>query len=248
MPATLEQSHEIKIAIFDTKQRWIEQKRFKITYQMFSVKDDSDVLKQSKAQNGAYLKIGSFINGHLDESVAFTMDDMNIASKFLSEYDNGFVVLPDLDDVTILEALHRKFTVLAGDLSVITKVSLYDEELNIQYNFYYEDEDTQYTLPTIQEWLGELSFWDKPWWDRYDVMTFDNVALDEAERDAHRADIEGRAQTFAPLKEIDEDIDAMLAGIKKKYNEDNGIEEAGGELISLDQMRKKKGKWKPTVV
>ena len=133
---------------------------------------------------------------------------------------------------------------------MISKISIFNvyEDLNIQYNFYYEDEDTQYTLPTIQDWLGELSFWDKPWWDRYDVMTFDNVALDEAERDAHRDDIEGRAQTFAPLKEIDEDIDAMLSKIKKKYNEENGIEETGGELISLDQMRKKKDKWKPTIV
>lgn len=249
MPATLEQTHKIKVTVFDTNQRFIEQKQFSITYQMFSAGASSDVLKQSKAQNSAYLKIGYFISTHLDGSLAFKMSDMPMAGKYLSEYDNGFMVLPDLDDVTILEALHRKFSVLAGELSVITKLSLYDEDLNIKYNFYYDDEDTVYTLPTIDDWLGELSFWEKPWWDRYDILTFDNVAQDEAERDAHRDDAEGRESTWEPLDRIDEDVDAMLKDVKKKFDKDNGIEpEAQGELISLESVRKKKQGFKPTIV
>lgn len=248
MPATLEQSHIVRIAVFDTKQRYIEQKKFTITYQMFSLPEENDVLKQSRAQNSAYLKIGLFINNHLDGALAFTMEDMPMAGKFLSEYDNGFMVLPDLDDVTILEALHRKFTALAGDITIITKLSLHDEELNLKYNFYYEEEDTKYTLPTIQEWIGDLSFWDIPWWDRYDVLTFDNVAQDEEERDKHRADEAGRLGTYAPLDEIDDDVEKMLKGIKNKYTEEHPEEDKQGELISLDAARKKKNKWKPTVI
>lgn len=248
MPATLEQSHTVKIAVFDTKQRYIEQKKFTITYQMFSLPEENDVLKQSKAQNSAYLKIGLFLNNHLDGTLAFTMDDMPMAGKFLSEYDNGFMVLPDLDDVTILEALHRKFSALAGEMTIITKLSLFDEELNLKYNFYYEDEETKYTLPTIDEWLGDLSFWDVPWWDRYDVLTFDNVAQDAEELDKHRADEAGRLSTYAPLDDIDDDVEAMLKGIKAKVDEDNKEEAKQGELISLDAARKKKNKWKPTVI
>ena len=248
MPATLEQSHTVKIAVFDTRQRYIEQKKFTITYQMFSLPEENDVLKQSKAQNSAYLKIGLFLNNHLDGTLAFTMDDMPMAGKFLSEYDNGFMVLPDLDDVTILEALHRKFSALAGEMTIITKLSLFDEELNLKYNFYYEDEETKYTLPTIDEWLGDLSFWDVPWWDRYDVLTFDNVALDAEERDKHRADEGARAGTYAPLDDIDDDVEAMLKGIKANVDEENQEEAKQGELISLDAARKKKNKWKPTVI
>ncbi len=248
MPATLEQSHTVKIAVFDTRQRYIEQKKFTITYQMFSLPEENDVLKQSKAQNSAYLKIGLFLNNYLDGTLAFTMDDMPMAGKFLSEYDNGFMVLPDLDDVTILEALHRKFSALAGELTIITKLSLYDEELNLKYNFYYEDEETKYTLPTIKEWLGDLSFWDVPWWDRYDVLTFDNVAQDQEELDKHREDEGARASTYAPLDDIDDDVEAMLKGIKAKVDEENQEEAKQGELISLDAARKKKNKWKPTVI
>jgi len=29
--------------------------------------------------------------------------------------------------------------------------------------------------------LGELSFWDDPWWERDDVLTFDNVARNKKE-------------------------------------------------------------------
>jgi hypothetical protein len=248
MPATLEQSHSVKIAVFDTAQRYIEHKRFIITYQMFSLPEENDVLKQSKAQNSAYLKIGLFLNNHLDGSLAFTMEDMPMAGKFLSEYDNGFLVLPDLDDVTILEALHRKFTALAGEMTIITKLSLYDDDLNLKYNFYYEEEETKYTLPTIKDWVGDLSFWDVPWWDRYDVLTFDNFAQDEAERDAHRADVEARATTYAPLEQIDDDVEAMLKGIRKKVDEEQEEEVKQGELISLDAARNKKNKWKPTVI
>lgn len=248
MPATVEQSNTVRIAIFDSNQRYIEQKRITLTYQMFSIKDEADVLKQSRAQNAAYIKIGTFLRGNVDGSVAFTMDDMPMASKFLSEFDNSFMVLPDLDDVTLLEALHRKLSVLAGELSCVTKLQLYDHDLNIKYNFYYEDEDTQYNLPTIDEWLGELSFWEKPWWDRYDVLTFDNVADDIAERDAHREDAENRAHTYRPLDEIDEEINQMMDNMQKAYDEQNGIERPGGELVSLEAVRKKKGKWKPTIV
>ena len=84
------------------------------------------------------------LNARLDDAVSI-MDDMPYKQVFI-EYDNGFMALPDLDDVTILEALHRKFTVLAGELSV-NQSKLYDEDLNIHIIYYEEGYHTsQYKI------------------------------------------------------------------------------------------------------
>lgn len=248
MPATLEQSHDFRLCIFDSKQRWLDQKHFTVTYNMFSLADDSDHLKQSQHQNAAYLKLNYFILNHIDQAMAISMTEMPMAAKFLSEYDNQMMVLPDLDNVTILEALTKKFVTLCGTHTMITSVSLKDHGTGIKYNFFYDDEETTFMLPTVKEWLGELSFWDEPWWDRYDVLTFDNVAQDEQELEEHKTDKEGLEGTRAPLDDIDDKVVGLLSGVKDQYNKENGIEKPEGELISLDAHKKKKGKWKPTIV
>lgn len=246
MPATLEQSEDIKITIFDPATRYIDSKKFTITYQMFSAPAKEDAFKHSLYQNSAFLKINYFIKNVLDGSLAFTLDQMDELAKYLAEYDNNFMVLPDLDDVTIMETLHRKFSAIVGEYSVISELSLYDHELNLKYNFYY-DEDCVYSLPEQEEWTGELGFWDTPWWDRYDILTFDNIAKSVEERDAHVADKETRQSTVEPFDEIDGDILELLKKVKETV-EGESDEVPKGELISLDNARQKKTGWKPTVV
>lgn len=245
MPSTLEQKLSFKLTLIDSQMRFFDSKEFNLTYQMFSMPADDDVLAQSKYQNSAFLKINYFVKDVLDGSLAFTMDEMDLASKFLSEFDNNFLVLPDLDDVTLLQAIHSKLSVIAGERTLISDLKLEDCSLGLSYNFFL-DEDTVYTsLPSQQEWLGELSFWDEPWWSRYDVLTFDNVATDAEERDAHKADKDQRESIVQPLLDIDDSVDELLAKVQKQLD---NAEHEPAELISLDSVRKKKSKWTPTIV
>lgn len=57
---------------------------------------------------------------------------------------------------------------------------LYEPEQDITYRYLLTDDELDISLPG-GGWLGELSFWDDPWWERDDCLTFDNVALNSAE-------------------------------------------------------------------
>lgn len=246
MPSTLEQTLSFRLTVIDSEMRYIENKEFKLTFQMFSMPTLDDVIAHSKYQNAAYLKINYFVSNVLDGSLAFTMTEMEMASKFLADFDNNFLVLPDLDDVTLLQALHRKLSVIAGEYTVISDLKLQDVSAGLTYNFFLDDEVIYSSLYTQQEWLGELAFWDEPWWDRYDVLTFDNVAVDKEELEKHRADTESRELVSQPLRDIDDQVEELLNNAQRKLNGEDDAEPA--ELISLDSARKKKTKWQPTVI
>ena len=120
MTAVLEQSNRLSITLLDNDMRLIDSKRFTVTYQMFSMADEDDFGQQSFNQNKAFLKINVFLNTMVDNSVAFRIEDMAKVERFLAEYDNNLMVLPDLDDITLLECFIElaTFTHLAHILCV----------------------------------------------------------------------------------------------------------------------------------
>ena len=248
MTAVLEQSNRVSITILDNDMRLIDSKRFTVTYQMFSMADQDDFGQQSFNQNKAFLKINVFLNTMVDNSVAFRIEDMAKVERFLAEYDNNLMVLPDLDDTTLLECLHCKLQTIAGEHTVVSKISLLDHETGLTYHGFYEDSEG-YHLPSQKDFAGDMSFWEKPWWDRYDVLMFDNFADTQEEIDEHRANPETAMLTDL-FDDIDENIEEILNKAKAGLIVDDLDESAkkAGEVVSLDQAKKKKGKWKPTIV
>ena len=248
MTAVLEQSNRVSITLLDSDMRLIDSKRFTVTYQMFSMADQDDFGQQSFNQNKAFLKINVFLNTIVDNSVAFRIEDMAKVERFLAEYDNNLMVLPDLDDITLLECLHRKLQTIAGEYTVVSKISLLDHETGLTYHGFYEDGEG-YHLPSQKDFAGDMSFWETPWWDRYDVLMFDNFADTQKEIDEHRANPETAMLTDL-FDDIDENIEEILNKAKAGLIVDDLDESAkkAGEVVSLDQAKKKKGKWKPTVV
>ena len=93
-----------------------------------------------------------------------------------------------------------------------------------------------------------MSYWEFPWWDRYDVLTFDNFADTQEEIDEHRSntDLEKLTNLF---DKVDENIEDIINNAKAGLIVDDTVEDKKpGEVVSLDQAKKKKRKWKPTVV
>jgi hypothetical protein len=208
---------------------------------------EGDFGVQSINQNKAFLKINTFLNTIIDNSVAFRMEDMLKVDRFLAEYDNNLMVLPDLDDITLMETLHRKLQTIAGEYTCISKLSLKDQDTGLTYHGFF-DEETKYHLPSQKEFAGEMSYWEFPWWDRYDVLTFDNFADTQEEIDEHRSntDLEKLTNLF---DKVDENIEDIINNAKAGLIVDDTVEDKKpGEVVSLDQAKKKKRKWKPTVV
>ena len=249
MTAVLEQSQKIGLTVIDSNARYIENKNFTITYQMFSMASSDDYGNHSQNQNKSFLKVNYFLTALVDNSVAFVIEDMVHAERFLSDFNNSLMVLPDLDDMTMLECLHRKLQTIAGENTVISKLSLLDHQTGLTYHGFYDDE-TSYSLPSQQEFCGELSYWEQCWWDRYDILMFDNIAETQEEIDLHREsqDLDVLAE---PFNEIDESISDILEKVRKGLIIDDDEVKVPGEVVSLDQakaIKKKKAKWKPTIV
>jgi hypothetical protein len=220
MTAVLEQSQKIGLTVIDSNARYIENKNFTITYQMFSMASSDDYGNHSQNQNKSFLKVNYFLTAVVDNSVAFVIEDMVHAERFLSDFNNSLMVLPDLDDMTMLECLHRKLQTIAGENTVISKLSLLDHQTGLTYHGFYDDE-TSYSLPSQQEFCGELSYWEQCWWDRYDILMFDKSISD------------------------------ILEKVRKGLIIDDDEVKVPGEVVSLDQakaIKKKKAKWKPTIV
>ena len=251
MTAVLEQSSKINLTCIDSAARFIDAKTYTVTYQMFSMPGEEvdDIISLSQYQNSAFLKINYFLTKVLDNSVAFVLEDMKHAEGWLAEYDNNLLIMPDLDDMTLLEVIHRKLQTIAGDYSCVSKLSLYDHDTELTYHGYYNEDERKYNLPEQADWCGPLSYWETPWWDRYDIMTFDNIAESQEDIDGHKAtaDFDSLSQAF---NDIDNNIDDMLRRIANGIIVDDDKEFKGpAEVVSLDSAKKKKeAKWTPKIV
>jgi len=236
----LQQQHRIKMVVVDGQSKMLEIRNFDLNYTMFSLPAKSDNGNSSKNQNKGFLKVNYFIKNMLDNSFVFTSEDLPIVEMFSSGFDNNFLVVPDVTDTTILEALHCKLNVLCGDGTVIDSLVLSDTDTGIGYEVF-TDTETAYKLPSAAQWLGELSFWEKPWWERYDVTTFDNYAESAEDLADFRKSEAYNGALSVELDEIDQQVDQLFNQIHGKV----------GEVIDLEDLRRnsvKKNSWKPTVV
>lgn len=241
----LNQTHNIKLLFLDEENRFIDIKNYAIKYSLFSLPGQGDTENDSKQQNKAFLKINFFILSVLNESLVYTISSTELINKFFADYDNNFIVLPTLQEVLLLEAIHCKLSVIIGDSSFIGDLSMEDLDTHLSYTLSFDNFDYEYALPTRKEWLGDLSFWDDSWWERYDISTFDNIAESAEEKEMWLSEGKHAEYLTKDLESIDEHVDALF----KKFEGDT---DTSGEVIDLEQIRrsidKKGNKWKPTIV
>jgi len=107
-------------------------------------------------------------------------NDLEEALQLSAELENNLMVLPDCGESIVAAALHHKLNAICKDLTFMDELVLYEPEQDITYRYLLTDDELDVSLPT-GGWLGELSYWDDPWWERDDCMTFDNVAANKKE-------------------------------------------------------------------
>lgn len=237
----LHQSHRIKMIIIDSESAFIEVKNYDLTYTMFSMPIPDQSEGSSRNQNKAFLKVNYFLTSMLNGSVVHTPAELDELSDMFLHYDNNYIVLPDTTDTTLMEAIHSKLNVLCGETTYIDDLSLTDTDSGIGYSMTSDLEQLNYSLPSQSEWLPGFSFWEKPWWQRYDINTFDNYSDNEQDVHTFRNTDTYLTSLTQELKQIDEQVDAL-------FNQKQG---KTAEVIELDQIRAElntRKDWKPTVV
>ena len=85
-------------------------------------------------------------------------------------------------------------------------------------------------LMDIKDWLGELSFWDKPWWYRRDFSTFDNIAISKEELDEWKET--KHEESTARMQKAILDIEETVLDQMGTTPEDKG------QLIEVDFAKK----------
>lgn len=90
------------------------------------------------------------------------------------DIDNNIMMLPYTpQDDLIAELFHSKMNALGGQKLKFGIIELSsDDVLGLSYMFTGEGE---MNLPEITEWVGERSYYDKPWWARDDASTADII-------------------------------------------------------------------------
>ena len=152
----LNQTHKIRMIVMDSVNKYIDIKNYEIAYTMFSVPAPDDPEQSSKNQNKAFLKVNYFVKSILDGSIVYTPDDLHDVNEVFLNYDNNYVVLPDITDTTLLEALHSKMNVLCGEHTYIDDLSLTDTDVGVGYSMAADSEEITYNLPDQPDWLPEL--------------------------------------------------------------------------------------------
>lgn len=144
--------------------------------------DDDAYLFNTKI---ALAKIKFWFDNFIDGSVLMDRGNDWAQRAFLSEegqqsVENHIVLFPDEPtDQLLAEVFQSKMNALGGNFLTFGLVELNSDDLSgLTFIFTGVGE---FNLPEIEEWVGERSYFTKPWWSRDDASTIDVIPDDKAD-------------------------------------------------------------------
>lgn len=240
---SLEKSCSAQVIILDKDvSKSIQVLNLKISYSMYTNllkgTDDAEMNAQLE-QNTSYCKINMFLENIINNALLVDIGDIVELDDTVNMFENPLVVLPFLNESTLLACLHSKLNTIAGENTHIDVLRFEDTVEGVTYSYdMSESEEFEYPeLPVDQkEWLGDLPYWDSAWWLRNDISTYDRGAESEeelAQWEQTRVDQEVdvlNSETF-------NDIEAKM---KLAFGKDDS-EDANkkGEIVEIDFSKKK---------
>ena len=180
-------------------------------------------------QNISFQTINEFLEKNLYQSIVYSFKETKVANNLLADFDNNFIVLPNVSESILLPALHAKLNTICHPESEIDMVELSYAD-GLKYNYINVDGFYE-ALPDVKDWIGELSFWSTPWWFRKDFSTFDNFAESQEELDKFLNDEEHQNGINTMMNSVDK----VHSEIAKQLSPNKST---GGELVHIDFKNK----------
>ena len=147
---TLEKTCPIKIILLDKEvSKSIQILNVNISYSMFTAVNSthaSDVEAQVE-QNTSYCKINMFLDTIVNNCTALDIDDLDELDVLVQSFENPLMVMPALNESTLLALLHSKMNALAGDNTFIEKLKLKDIDEGVTYT--YDTSDAENKSPSL---------------------------------------------------------------------------------------------------
>lgn len=245
---SLEKSHFIKLALLDEDQGYINMIRFKLIYSLVtdaSGGDSKSIEEAQLDQNSSFAKVNAFISNILSDSLVVKNGEMvEVVMGATASFQNNIIVLPQVHESVLISALHCKLNTIVGKNTFVELVELENLDETLSYKLFCDEGEMEYyDLPQQSEWQGELSYWDTPWWYRYDISTMDRTANNQEEYDAWVAAVESE-KVNEMNRMLFEEIDRQILNM---YNEEHQ-DEKSGVVVEVDFTKKDEGPWKPEVL
>ncbi len=241
---TLEKTCPIKLMLFDESNKRLEIKEYIFTFSLMTDPSDcDDLLKAQIDQNISFTKIMYFLEVVVNESILYSVEAMeSVAKTIYGKISNNLILTPDVSEGVLLALLHMKLNHITQENSLVEKVRLHDTSDNIHYELTCDDTDLE-DLPSIQDWIGEHSLFEEPWWVRDDAHTWD-VDFDSAES------LEEFKKNLV-IPEYLSEFDNIAEKVEMIFNidSDDVSKEKEGAVIEIDFENGECGKkWVPTVI
>lgn len=240
---SLEKSCPVRLILLDKDvSRSIQILDLNISYSMYTnmvTQDDEGDLQAQMEQNTSYCKINMFLDSICNNAMVIDRADQVDLDTTVNNFDNTLIVLPMLNESTLLACLHSKLNSISGDNTYIDVLKFQDTTEGVTYTYdTSDDEEVSYPeLPDTQaEWLGEFPYWDTSWWKRNDISTYDRGA--ECEEEINEWIKTKTEKNIDQLnRETFEEIEMGIAEAFGKETSEQPVKK--GELVEIDFSKKK---------
>lgn len=230
----MEKTLPVTLMFLDSETGIMDCGNYEISFTMVTELAGAEELPEQKLkQHISYTKMLTLVEAVIDQSMVITpsAEDFNAVAQF----NNNVIVLPDITEAMLTMALHNKFNTVVHADTFVDCVRLKNLRDSISFEYLQTDKDES-DMPSIAEWLGDLSYWNIAWWHRADISTMDRQAASPEEHELwcntrEKADIDD-LNTRA-LRDIEHQVTLMF------NNGACSASEKQGEVIEVDFQNRK---------
>ena len=224
----------------DSKEiQFLEMFSFNVSWTMFAnIDNDISINELSIRQNIGYQKIEHFLRHYCNNALWYEVKDIPTINSHFTVTQNSLCVTPGVNLMYLANVLFAKLNSICDECIIISKLQLQDLSSGITYTVEDNEGEIPAVLPTQEEFMGELSIYDDPWWCRDDVSTYDSKAQDKEELAEIKENIEKSKEILeADFKQIETEVRSYMTDQKS------------AEVIEVDfEQGKDKKVWKPKII
>ena len=240
---SLEKSCPVRLILLDKEvSKSIQILDLKISYSMYTnmltQDDEGDVIAQME-QNTSYCKINMFLDSVCNNAMVIDRGDQFDLDTTVNHFENTLIVLPLLNESTLLACLHSKLNSISGENTYVDVLKFHDTTEGVTYTYDTSDDEQMVypELPDSQaEWLGDYPYWETSWWKRNDISTYDRGA--ECEEEWEEWIKTKSEQSIDQLNR--ETFNEIESGIAEAFGKDAPTARSKkGELVEIDFTKKK---------
>lgn len=132
-------------------------------------------------------KVRYWFENVVSKTIAISQDNPTAFELLLDDdgnphLANHFLLCPDEPrDEMLATVFQAKFNALSNGAIIVAAVDITTDNLN-GLHFSIAGDHTAFLPATMEDWIGETSYFDVPWWARDDASTFDVYVMKEAEK------------------------------------------------------------------